>query len=707
MRKFIVFLFVLITAKTAIAQTSYTAEDILQMSYEELYSLPLEELMELADIVGVATEKLLSMILARDISVSTKDNETLRDAPGIISVITAGDIEQSGARDLWDVLYLVPGFVPSYDVVGTYSLGVRGLMGQSRILILKDGQMTNELMYNTIQLNNHYNLENIKQVEIIRGPGSSVYGGNAVLAVINIVTKKGKDINGIAASASYSRMKNTYGRKNYSLSLGKHFKDLDIVWHSFLGKSIAADNKYTNLFGETYNMANGSEKIKTRFSKLAVSYKGLKVNASIDDYTTSTIDFYNYIYTPPFDVRFRRLLGQIKYDINVNEQLTITPEFDYSFFMPWQTIDNRYTYHHSARQLSFLTNFVYKYKQLLHLSGGIEYVNDKSKLLDKTEPVMYAYYNNSKSLSFNNFSAYFQSIIHSSLVNITIGARLDNHSAYKSAFSPRVGITRVFHKLHAKLLFGRAFRSPGIENMNHAYLKTPEGTPVLNAPVIKPEIANSVEFEVGYKFSDNLFARFNLFDMQIRKSIVYFVYYIDNVNYVDGYYNAGKTGSSGIEADILYVRDKMKIRFNYSFYTALNKNEVDVYGIYDSNGNTMDKNMLIGTPQHKFVFRSHLQLSPNISFNPSLIFSSGSYAYTNVDEWYDELPPQKQDNIWLLNASLNYQNVLIKNLTLNISVHDLLNYSPELYPLYRGYHAPYPGRSREISAKLTYHFKMK
>jgi len=709
---FTIFLFLtvgllILTPSTVNAQEkTLTTEEILQMSYEDLYNLPLEQLMQLADIVGVSADELLSMILSREIRISSKEKETMRDAAGIVSVISADEIKKTGARDLMDVLSLVPGFSPSFEVVGTYWLGVRGIMGQSRVILLIDGQAINELMYNTVELNNHFSLDQIRQIEIIRGPGSSVYGGNAVLSVINIVTKSGEEMNGASVGLSYSQMEKTYGRQNATLSAGTKAKDLDISLHSFIGKSNASDQMYNTLTGEQYDLSKGGAEITTQYANLGLSYKGLNARVIYDNFNTNTVDFYNYIFDPAFDVRFKSLLTDVNYEWNVNDNFTITPQVSFKNFTPWQTEDARYTYYHRAQRLSFKTNFKYSIPKKMNVTGGIEYDSDKSVLLDKAETPMYGYYNGDDHLIFSNIAAHAQGIFYTPFVNITVGARLDKHSAYNTAFSPRLGLTKVYRKFHAKLLYGRAFRAPGIENMNQAFLRPANLPPTLNAPEIKPETANSMEVEVGYKFTESLFARVNLFDMRIKDPIVYFVYYDNDGVFVDdGYYNAGKTGSSGVETDILYVRKWGSLNLSYSFYTSVGKNDVDVYGVYNSAGEPITETMLLGTPQHKLVLNSNFNVTKDFSINPVLMYKSGSYAYSSgVDGSGVENPPTLQDEIFILNLNLLYTNLFTKGLDFSISAHDLLNSKPELYPMFRGYHAPYPDRSREIMAKLVYSF---
>jgi outer membrane receptor for ferrienterochelin and colicin len=176
-----------------------TREEIIDLSYDELLAIPLEDLMKMAEKLGVSIDDLLNM----KITVSSKTAMTSRESPGIVSIVTADEIKKSGARDLIDILNMVPGFNFGYDIDGVIGLASRGNWGhEGKILILLDGQEMNENFYSTFQFGNRIPVGQIKRIEIIRGPGSSIYGGYAELGVVNIITKEASDLKGINGGVS-------------------------------------------------------------------------------------------------------------------------------------------------------------------------------------------------------------------------------------------------------------------------------------------------------------------------------------------------------------------------------------------------------------------------------------------------------------------------------------------------------------------------
>jgi len=129
------------------------------------------------------TELNLEDLLTQESTAASLRPLTIRETPGIITIIDRKQIIESGARDLTDLLRRVPGFDVELDAHNVTSLAFRGVWGQEgKILLLVDGQELNEILYGTIQIENRVPLASIAQIEIVRGPGSVIYGGHAELA---------------------------------------------------------------------------------------------------------------------------------------------------------------------------------------------------------------------------------------------------------------------------------------------------------------------------------------------------------------------------------------------------------------------------------------------------------------------------------------------------------------------------------------------
>ena len=175
----------------------------------------------------IETDKLARMSFADLMQVeiptvygASKHEQKVTEAPSDVTIVTAEEIKQSGYRTLGEILNSVRGFYTTsdgaYDYVGTQGFNRPGDYG-GRILITIDGHRMNDDIFNTAPIGTEalLDVDLIERVEVIRGPGSSLYGNNAMLAVINIITRHGRDFNGGEVSGSYGSYDTYTGRFSY------------------------------------------------------------------------------------------------------------------------------------------------------------------------------------------------------------------------------------------------------------------------------------------------------------------------------------------------------------------------------------------------------------------------------------------------------------------------------------------------------------
>jgi iron complex outermembrane receptor protein len=153
---------------------------------------------------------------------ASRFTQAVTDAPASITIITHEEIERFGHRTLADVLRSARGFYITYDRNYTY-VGTRGLARpsdfNSRILLLIDGHRLNENVFDSALIGTEFplDLELIDRVEIVRGPSSSLYGSNALFAIVNVITRKAVDAAGTrlsttAASLGTARVQGSFAR---------------------------------------------------------------------------------------------------------------------------------------------------------------------------------------------------------------------------------------------------------------------------------------------------------------------------------------------------------------------------------------------------------------------------------------------------------------------------------------------------------------
>lgn len=134
----------------------------------------------------------LEDLLGVTVTTASKTEKSLEDSPSIISVWTRAEIKRLGAKKLIDLLALTPGF---YEVSGPLgrNMAIRGVhgYGSQHFVVLIDGIPVNDFITASSPADS-FDLEPAERVEIIRGPGSALYGANALMGVINIITREGK-----------------------------------------------------------------------------------------------------------------------------------------------------------------------------------------------------------------------------------------------------------------------------------------------------------------------------------------------------------------------------------------------------------------------------------------------------------------------------------------------------------------------------------
>src|SRR3984893_10293072 len=177
-------LLALLNTTPALAQDKATIPNLLDMSLEDLMSI------EIDSVYG-----------------ASGFNQKVTEAPASVTIITSEEIKKFGYRTLADILRNVRGFYVTYDRNYSY-LGVRGYGPSgdynSRIAVLIDGHRLNDNIFDAAPVGTELpmDVDLIDRVEVIRGPNSSLYVASAFLGVINIITKRGPDLQKVSMAVA-------------------------------------------------------------------------------------------------------------------------------------------------------------------------------------------------------------------------------------------------------------------------------------------------------------------------------------------------------------------------------------------------------------------------------------------------------------------------------------------------------------------------
>src|SRR6266478_1914115 len=173
--------------------------------------------------------KQLSLAQLADVEVTTtsKEPEEIWKTPAAVYVLTQEDIRRSGATSIPEVLRLVPGVQVSRIDNDHWAVGIRGFADQfsKSMLVMVDGRSLYTPLFAGVYwaLQDGILLEDVERIEVIRGPGGTIWGANAVTGVINIITKRTKDTHGALASVGGGNIDQGLSGFRYGAGSGGNF----------------------------------------------------------------------------------------------------------------------------------------------------------------------------------------------------------------------------------------------------------------------------------------------------------------------------------------------------------------------------------------------------------------------------------------------------------------------------------------------------
>jgi outer membrane cobalamin receptor len=548
-----------------------------------------------------------------EVEIASLKAQPVEEAPGIVSVITSQQIKDMGARDLNDVLKTVPGFqlpiVPAYFVT-TY--GVRGLQQSfnNRVLVMLDGVPLNEAYYGQSNLTwSTMPINNIKRIEVIRGPGSALYGTYAFLAVINIITNKAEDINGIEISAGGGSWNTQHhyilaGKKmgDFSFSASVDYRKTD----GYDDYSIQSDSMtllYSYVpFLPSVSMAPGKIQVPlhSKLFNASIGYKNFEFQFKVFDLDKGA-PLVAYSITDGFSRKDKSYISQIIYRKEVGDKLSILLKGNYygrkergygqawpcGIYGPLLPLGAQGFFSNGIlgdlkieeRNLGLQYKFDYALSEKNVITFGGEFTNLKTNKpvailnVDPTTRMQSSqYYELSGSLlgfmeraaDRNVFAAFVQDSFHiGESLSITAGLRLDHYSDFGSSVNPRLSLVWKFlQNTNIKILYGHAFRAPTFTELYAVY------SAQVGNENLGPEKVDTFEIGLNHKFTPNINASVNYFYNDLSDLILPTGKII-----IEGWpgqlENSGKIHSQGFEAEVKADFEKNTYAyFNYSYAKA-------------------------------------------------------------------------------------------------------------------------------------------
>jgi iron complex outermembrane recepter protein len=200
----------------------------------------LDELLDL-DVDQLSRVDVAPASLGEEVSTVSRQASTVGKSPAAVFVITNEMIRRSGARNIPDVLRMAPGVEVARIDANKWAITIRGFnaLYASKLLVQIDGRIVySQFFSGVIWADQDVVLEDVERIEVVRGPGGTIWGANAVNGIINIITKSSKDTQGILAVGGTGTEERGFSTLRYGGQVGDDFH-----WRVY-GKQFERDGGY-------------------------------------------------------------------------------------------------------------------------------------------------------------------------------------------------------------------------------------------------------------------------------------------------------------------------------------------------------------------------------------------------------------------------------------------------------------------------------
>ncbi len=441
---------------------------------------------EVNDIGRMDLEQLMSVEL--ETVTASKYSQKLSETASSVTIIGKDQIQQFGYRTLSDVLRTVPGFFitnnRAYD-----NAGIRGFDQSAdyngRMLIMIDGIRMNEAIYDSGFTDNALpiDIDLVERVEVVRGPGSSLYGNNAFFAVVNVITKRGSNYQGGELAGAWGSFDTYKGRASYGRKLdnGLDFlasatgfnsagQSLQILEASTpanpLGASSGANNEHDKQFFAKANWGNFSFEggYGRRFKGIPGGIFGVDFGtpaSSLQDSEAFVNLQYQKALSPKLDFTARAFYGDYDFKGQYRYGGILTSNLNHAWW--------------SGMEMRLLSSHFDEHKLL----AGVEVQENwlLQQYVDTSPPISVS---QDASRDTHRVGIFLQDDMDlTERLKLSLGARFDDNSlSSQSMFSPRVGLVyQMLAETVFKLQYGKAFRSPTIAQQFYSVYGVPSQIP--------------------------------------------------------------------------------------------------------------------------------------------------------------------------------------------------------------------------------------
>ncbi len=597
------------------------------------------------------------------VSIASRREEPLRRAPAAVTVIAGDDLKKF--RTLAEALATVPGFFADRSETKN-RIYLRGI--PDSFLVLMDGvPFTNDNTSIDYPREMDLSLNYLEKIEIIRGPGSALWGADAFSGVVNLVTKKGKDVQGTIVASEVG----TFNTQRYHLLSGYTRANFDLL----LSANYTASDDFE------HNLPNLSDRLRDYYAEFygKLRYKeNLEISGRISDYK-------NFFSQPAFNYNGEEYTPFSFLQVTYNKEIGSSSNLLLNAYLEhFKSLEEQQYFTSSSENWQYGWGGKYDVNFLNHYLtlGGSMKLNDGRRTRARIKLFNAPRITTIRSFETRLYSLYFQEKYKvTDNLELTAGVRYDKHSEYRRTVSPRAGISWSFlDNFNLKLLYGRAFRTPALNVL-------------LYESDLKTEKIESYEVELGYRYEEKLSLKLNFF-YNTLKDIVEEVAFEQVIN-------RGRDHVKGIEFSAFYQPFPSLSLYGNASYLFKNKREVDL---------TVTTPPLNFSDEEELSFNSAFNLAPRSMFNWGVDYSPFRYFTANLDFAYYAQRKLGQNAFYQREGAVSPYLMVDGNLFLKHLLNDSLEMSLKVRNLFgadyhsRGKYSIIDGTGRGVYFSLQYKF---
>ncbi|MDD2319556.1 MAG: TonB-dependent receptor [Geobacteraceae bacterium] len=528
----------------------------------DLTTLTIEELME----IEVDT-----------VSGASRYEQPVSEAPASVSIVTADEIKKYGYRNLADILQSLRGFSVindrNYQYAGIRGFGLPGDYG-ARTLLLVDGVRQNESVSQATSIGTEFVVDTdlIERVEVIRGPSHSLYGANAMLAVINVITKRGRDLAGMELSGETGSFDSYKGRLSYG---GKFGVGPEVLLSGTLFTSSGQDFNFPEFTSPATNFgwARNCDRDRSGNAFLKILYHDLTLEGGYvkRDKALPTAPWGTFFGVPGTETTDSSVFIDLKYHHTFENGLDMMSRFSWNEY----DYDGRYVYDWTdpGDAPLLITNIDRVRNSWLQgelqvsgelseshrLIGGIE-LRDVLRMVQQNYDV--EMYLDDRRSSWN-VGVYLQDEyqVFDSLI-LNAGLRYDHFDTFGDTLNPRIAlIYRPVDSTSLKFLFGTGFRAPSGTELYYG-----DGFTMKPNPELREEQSTSYELTLEQQIARHVRGTLTGYYTRVKDLITQVT---DPVDGMLVYRNLSKVDLKGMELEFDAKWDNgINGRISYSYQDA-------------------------------------------------------------------------------------------------------------------------------------------